>query len=108
MSTSFAKYQATGNDFIIIDSLDKNLTLSSSGIEKLCNRNLGIGADGLIFVKKSDSADFFMDYYNSDGSKAEMCGNGIRCLASFVYDNHLANGAKVKVETRGGLKVVEK
>ena len=67
----FAKYEGTGNDFIVIDNLDGRYDyLSANDVKKLCNRKLGIGADGLILINPSDSSDFYMDYYNSDGSKS--------------------------------------
>ncbi|MCD4669354.1 MAG: diaminopimelate epimerase, partial [Actinomycetia bacterium] len=68
----FSKYNGQGNDFVIIDAAGKEITLSSEQITSICDRHFGIGADGLILVKKSEKSDFHMDYYNMDGSKAEM------------------------------------
>lgn len=86
---AFAKYEGLGNDFILIDdraSKDPSLTPEQSA--KLCDRNFGIGGDGVIFALQppSDDYDFSMRIYNSDGSEPEMCGNGIRCFAQFLKD----------------------
>ena len=104
---SFSKLNGQGNDFIIIDALDKKFDLPAKLISSMCDRHFGIGADGLILVRESESADFFMDYYNQDGSPAEMCGNGIRCMARFIIDNDLWSGKNLKIETRAGIKSIE-
>ena len=88
-AVKFAKYEGLGNDFILIDDRDKtDPSLTPEQSEKLCNRNFGIGGDGVIFALKppSDDFDFTMRIYNSDGSEPEMCGNGIRCFAQFLKD----------------------
>ena len=88
-AVKFAKYEGLGNDFILIDDRDKtDPSLTPQESEKLCNRNFGIGGDGVIFALKppSDDFDFTMRIYNSDGSEPEMCGNGIRCFAQFLKD----------------------
>jgi diaminopimelate epimerase len=85
----FSKYEGLGNDFILIDDRDKEgPSLTPDQSEKLCHRNFGVGADGVIFALKppSDEYDFTMRIYNSDGSEPEMCGNGIRCFAQFLKD----------------------
>lgn len=87
MDVSFSKYQAAGNDFILIDGFSAEIAIGPKQIKKLCDRNLGIGADGLIIARPSEKADLFMDYYNADGSLAEMCGNGVRALADFYISN---------------------
>jgi diaminopimelate epimerase len=78
MKLQFSKYQGAGNDFILIDNLSGALQLSSDQIQKLCDRNFGIGSDGLILLEASDSADYFVNFYNPDGSQS-FCGNGSRC-----------------------------
>lgn len=84
MLITFAKFQGTGNDFIIIDDRNDYFPKDKKLIEKLCNRKLGIGADGLILLKDSLVADFQMQYWNCDGSGPLMCGNGLRCLAAYI------------------------
>ncbi len=77
MNIKFAKYQATGNDFILIDNRTRKIQLAPQQIQRLCHRKFGIGADGLILIEPSEQADFFLNYYNSDGSQS-LCGNGSR------------------------------
>ena len=102
----FSKYHGTGNDFVMIQDLEGRLTLDSTLVSALCDRHHGIGADGVIRIAPSESADFFMDYWNADGQKAEMCGNGIRCLAKYVYDRRLTERSELDVDTRAGVKHV--
>lgn len=83
----FRKYQATGNDFVLIDNRKGEIALSEKEIRRLCDRRFGVGADGLILLNGSDAYDFEMQYYNSDGSADAMCGNGGRCIVAFA--NHL-------------------
>jgi diaminopimelate epimerase len=102
----FSKLNGQGNDFIIIDATKKEVSLSKKQITEMCNRNFGIGADGLILVKKSKTSDLKMDYYNKDGSVAEMCGNGIRCLARFAWEKKIVGSQKINVETLAGEKEI--
>lgn len=102
----FSKFNGQGNDFIIIDCIKNDYTISKKIISEMCNRNFGIGADGLILIKKSTIADFKMDFYNQDGSTAEMCGNGIRCMASFIYDRDISKKDKIDIETLAGIKKI--
>ena len=85
----FFKYQATGNDFIIIDNTHKNIKISEEDIKFLCDRKFGIGADGLIFLELKLGFDYSMSYYNSDGKKSSFCGNGSRCLAHLAHKKKL-------------------
>jgi diaminopimelate epimerase len=103
----FAKYQAAGNDFIIIEDMDGRLDLKPEHVRRLCDRHYGIGSDGLIVARKSDKADAYMLFFNPDGSLAEMCGNGIRCFARFLYERELVEKKKMLIETKAGLKEVE-
>lgn len=84
MEIHFYKYQGAGNDFIMIDSRGKNLSLSQPQIERLCNRRFGVGADGLILLEDCVGVDFQMNYYNADGFLGSMCGNGGRCVVAFA------------------------
>jgi len=105
--TEFYKYHGAGNDFIIIDNRDKNFdTKNTEKIRLLCDRHFGIGADGLILLESSDKADCFMNYYNSDGTLAEMCGNGIRCTARFFLEQTKSDKKELLIDTRAGTKKV--
>jgi diaminopimelate epimerase len=97
----------TLNDFVVFHDFDGALKLSPEQAAFLCDRRTGVGADGAIVVRPSEKADFFMDYVNADGSVAEMCGNGIRCLAKYVFDTGLTTKTSLPVETRAGVKAVE-
>lgn len=88
MKWEFAKYSGCGNDFILFDNRKKIFPLSVPLIKNLCHRQEGIGGDGVILLEKSEFADFRMRIFNSDGSEAEMCGNGMRCLAKFIQIVH--------------------
>ncbi len=107
MKITFQKMHGAKNDFVVFHDLENIVLLSQSQVSRICDRRDGVGADGLIVVRQSNSADFFMDYINSDGSAAEMCGNGIRCLAKYVYDNKLTQNRHIRIETRAGIKDVE-
>jgi diaminopimelate epimerase len=100
----FAKYHGTGNDFVMIEDLGDLIRLDPAQVAALCDRNFGVGADGLIRIGPAEDADFFMDYANADGEVAEMCGNGIRCLAKYVYDRGLTAKLEIDVLTRDGIK----
>lgn len=89
MKIQFTKMHGLGNDFIVIDGRFLNKINYKALALKYCERNFGVGADGLIVLKKSKTADFKMIIYNADGSRAEMCGNGLRCLAKYIYDKGL-------------------
>ena len=102
----FSKYHGTGNDFVLVEDVDDRLRLEQDLIEAVCDRRRGVGADGLIRIVRTADADFFMDYYNADGQVAEMCGNGIRCLAKYVYDRDLTDREQMDIMTRAGLKRV--
>jgi diaminopimelate epimerase len=100
----FAKYHGTGNDFVMIDDLEDRVALNAGLVADLCDRHRGVGADGVIRIAPGRGADFFMDYWNADGDVAEMCGNGIRCLAKYVFDRGLTDRTELQVDTRDGVK----
>ncbi len=105
MKINFVKMHGLGNDFILIDCLNKLLgdsSFLSYLTKKLCDRNFGIGADGLILILPSSNADLRMRIFNFDGSEAQMCGNGIRCFAKYAYENKLVSKIKFTVETLAG------
>ena len=89
MDFEFWKYHGNGNDFVIINSFQDPIELSNQQVASICDRRFGIGADGLILICKSDTSDFEMLYYNSDGNLASMCGNGGRCAVAFAYSQGL-------------------
>ena len=102
----FSKLQAAGNDFILVNGVEyRDLNLSSTA-KKVCDRHFGIGADGFMTCEESKVADIKMNYYNSDGSRGEMCGNGIRCFSKFVYDNGVVRKENFSVETDAGIKYI--
>lgn len=103
----FSKYQAVGNDFIIIDDREFLFDFKPEHIKLLCDRHYGIGADGLMIVRPSNKADVRMVFYNPDGSIAEMCGNGIRCFAKYLYDKDIIEKKVISIETKAGIKEVE-
>ena len=100
----FTKMQGCGNDYIYINCLEERVDDPNALAEKLSERHFGIGSDGLILIKPSDVADFEMDMYNADGSQGAMCGNGIRCVGKYVYDNGLTDKTEIRVNTKSGIK----
>jgi diaminopimelate epimerase len=106
MKIDFVKMHGLGNDFILIDCLSKSLGNSSflsCLAKKLCNRNFGIGADGLILILPSSNTDLKMRIFNSDGTEAQMCGNGIRCFAKYAYEHKIISKIKFTIETLAGI-----
>lgn len=98
---NFTKMHGLGNDFIVVEGEAKLPDHAAELAEQLCNRFFGIGADGLVYILPSEKADFRMRIMNSDGSEAEQCGNAIRCVAKYVYDNGLTNKENITIETLG-------
>ncbi|MGL5331010.1 MAG: diaminopimelate epimerase [Peptostreptococcaceae bacterium] len=105
----FWKLHGIGNDFIAIDGRNDNLNAADYDevARKVCHRRFSVGADGLLVVKNSDIADIEMVYYNSDGSRAAMCGNGLRCFVKFVYDNNIIKKDEFDVYTLDGIKKIK-
>lgn len=103
----FTKMEGLGNDYVYMDAINQKIENRSELARFVSNRNFGIGSDGLILIEKSEVADFKMTMFNSDGSQAEMCGNGIRCVAKFVYDKGMTDKTTLKIETLAGIKILE-
>jgi diaminopimelate epimerase len=102
----FTKLQATGNDFILLDA--RNMEQDWSKLARdMCHRHHGIGADGLLLVMPSKTADLKMRMFNPDGSEAEVCGNGLRCFAKYVIDRGIAAGPNLTAETIGGIRTIQ-
>jgi diaminopimelate epimerase len=101
----FTKMQALGNDYIYVDSFKQNLSrINLSDLAKrICDRNFGVGSDGLILIVPGKVLKFRMIFYNPDGSEAEMCGNGIRCFARYLYDHGLSKSKIQNIETQAGV-----
>ncbi|MGF7117411.1 diaminopimelate epimerase [Methanobacterium oryzae] len=105
----FSKMHGLGNDYVVIDETEEEIIPESKKNEvsaELCRRGFSIGADGVIFICPSETEDIRFRIFNSDGSEAEMCGNGIRCFSKFVYDKGILEKEKLNVETFGGTKIV--
>jgi diaminopimelate epimerase len=99
----FKKMHGLGNDFVLIDARDCHIPDISNISKAVCSRNTGVGADGLIAALRSGRADIKMVIYNSDGSQAEMCGNGLRCFAKYVYQEGIVNKKTFSVDTLAGI-----
>ena len=100
----FTKMQGAGNDFLLIDGFKYNLDEIVPKIKSLCDRRFGVGGDGIMVALPSTEYDVKMYYYNSDGSQGEMCGNGIRCFAKFVYEKNIVKKDILKIETLAGVQ----
>lgn len=103
----FTKLQGCGNDYVYVDCTKEMIEDIPGTAIKVSDRHFGVGSDGLILIRPSDKADFMMDMYNNDGSRGKMCGNGIRCVAKFVYDKGLTDKTKLKIETLSGIKELD-
>lgn len=102
----FTKMQGLGNDYIYVNCLEQDIDNPSEIAKRVSDRHFGIGSDGLVLIMPSDSADFRMRMFNSDGSEAEMCGNAIRCVGKYVYDNRLTEKTTISVDTLAGKKIL--
>ena len=103
----FTKMHGLGNDYVYIDAINQKIENKSELAKYISDRHFGVGSDGLILICKSKIADFKMQMFNSDGSEAEMCGNGIRCVGKLVYDKGLTKKTKLKIETLSGIKLLD-
>ena len=103
----FTKMHGCGNDYVYVDGISQEIRDESAAAIALSDRHFGIGGDGLIIIKKGTKADFEMVMYNADGSRGAMCGNGIRCVAKYVYDNRLTDKTSVSIESMGAVKYID-
>ena len=103
----FTKMEGLGNDYVYINCFSEKVENPEKLAIAMSDRHFGVGSDGVILIKPSDKADFTMDMYNADGSRSEMCGNGIRCVGKYVYDYGLTNKTSISVETLAGIKYLD-
>ena len=108
MKIRFTKMHGLGNDFIVLDCRKKDVPNIARVIKKVSDRRFGIGFDQALVLKASKKADYRMDIYNNDGTRVEMCGNGIRCLARYIWDRNLTRKARLSIETLAGIIRPEK
>lgn len=103
----FTKMHGAGNDYIYINAIAQPVADPENLAVRLSDRHFGIGGDGIVLIKPSRTADFFMDMYNADGSRGKMCGNAIRCVAKYVHDRRLTDKTTLEIETLSGIKTLE-
>ena len=103
----FTKMHGCGNDYVYVNCFAETVEDPGAVAKLISDRHFGIGSDGLILIKPSKVADFEMAMYNADGSRGEMCGNGIRCVAKYVYDFGLTDKTSISVETLAGIKYLD-
>ena len=105
----FTKMQGCGNDYVYVNGFEEKIPLEKKPeiVRRLSDRHFGIGGDGVIFINPAEEADFEMEMYNADGSRSEMCGNGIRCVAKFVYDKGLTDQEQITIVSAGKVKYLE-
>lgn len=103
----FTKMQGAGNDYIYVNCFTETVENPEETAVRVSDRHFGIGADGLVLICPSEKADFFMDIYNADGSRAKMCGNATRCVAKYVYDNKMTDKTEIALETLSGIKYIK-
>ena len=102
----FTKMQGAGNDYIYVNAFKEQVKDPVQTAIRVSDRHFGVGADGLVLICPSEKADFFMDIYNADGSRAKMCGNAIRCVAKYVYDRRMTDKTEIAIETLSGVKTI--
>ncbi|MDO4155088.1 MAG: diaminopimelate epimerase [Clostridia bacterium] len=103
----FTKMQGAGNDYIYVNCFRETVENPEETAVRVSDRHFGVGADGLVLICPSEKADFFMDIYNADGSRAKMCGNATRCVAKYVYDNKMTDKTEFALETLSGIKYIK-
>lgn len=103
----FTKMQGCGNDYVYINGFTEKIADKPAFVKAVSDRHFGVGGDGAIFINPSEEADFEMEMYNADGTRAEMCGNGIRCVAKYVYDKGLTDKKQISIVSFGNIKYVD-
>lgn len=103
---NFTKMHGCGNDYVYVNLFEEKIENPAELSVKISDRHFGIGSDGLITIGPAERADFTMRIYNADGSEAEMCGNGVRCVGKYVYDHGLTNKKEITVDTKAGIKIL--
>lgn len=103
----FTKMHGLGNDYVYVNCFEEKVTEPEKVSRFISDRHFGIGADGLILIQPSEKADFEMAMYNADGSRGEMCGNGIRCVGKYVYDYGLTDKEQIRIDTLAGIKYLD-
>ena len=103
----FTKMQGCGNDYVYVNGFTETIADKPAFVKAVSDRHFGVGGDGAIFINPSEEADFEMEMYNADGTRAEMCGNGIRCVAKYVYDKGLTDKEQISIVSFGNVKYVD-
>lgn len=103
----FTKMQGCGNDYVYINGFQEKIENKKEVVKQLSDRHFGIGSDGVIFINPSEKADFEMEMYNADGSRSEMCGNGIRCVGKYVFDHRLTEETAITIESFGVIRYLD-
>jgi len=103
----FTKMHGIGNDYVYVNCFEETVANPSDVAKVVSDRHFGIGSDGLVLICPSDECDFRMRMFNSDGSESEMCGNAIRCVGKYVYDNKMTDKEEIKIETLAGVKLLQ-
>ena len=103
----FTKMHGCGNDYVYVNCFKETIENPNEAAKFVSDRHFGIGSDGMICIHPSDKADFRMAMYNSDGTEGAMCGNGVRCIAKYVYDYGLTDKTTITIETKGGIKELD-
>ena len=103
----FTKMQGCGNDYVYVNGFTEKIADKPAFVKAVRDRHFGVGGDGAIFINPSEEADFEMEMYNADGTRAEMCGNGIRCVAKYVYDKGLTDKEQISIVSFGNVKYVD-
>ncbi len=103
----FWKYHGLGNDFVVVENLERTCPMDPEFVKKVCDRHTGVGADGILYIEADPDADAFMRVLNSDGTEAEMCGNGIRCVAKHIFDFASSPSENIRINTPAGMKNIK-